>query len=140
MLMRCLIDTNILISAALFPNSVPAQAFIKAVTLPNTAVVCDYSVDEMRRVYNRKFPHKISDFERFLSLLAISVEIISTPPEETDTGAEGENKIRDLNDRPIYRAAVAAGVDSILTGDKDFLESGITIPQIRTAAEFVQQE
>ena len=73
--MRCLIDTNILISAALFPDSVPAQAFMKAVSPPHDAVVCDYSLDEMRRVYNRKFPHKILDFERFLSLLALSVTI-----------------------------------------------------------------
>jgi len=49
--MRCLIDTNILISAALFPASVPAQAFTKAVTPPHNAVVCDYTIDEMRRVY-----------------------------------------------------------------------------------------
>jgi len=136
--MRCLIDTNILISAALFPTSVPARAFTKAVTPPHTAVVCDYTIDEMRRVYNRKFPHKISDFERFLSMLALSVEIISTPPEETEGSAEGEKQIRDLNDRPIYRAALAAKVDAILTGDKDFLESGITSPQMLTAAEFVQ--
>jgi predicted nucleic acid-binding protein len=66
--MRCLIDTNILISTALFPGSVPAQAFMKAVTPPHTVVVCDYSIDEMRRVYNRKFPHKIPDFERFFSI------------------------------------------------------------------------
>jgi len=138
--MRCLIDTNILISAALFPNSVPAQAFIKAVSPPHVAVVCDYSIDEMRRVYNRKFSHKISDFERFLSMLAFSVEIISTPPEEMENSAEGEKRIRDLNDRPIYRAAIAAKVDAILTGDKDFLESGITNPQMLTAAVFVKSE
>ena len=136
--MRCLIDTNILISAALFPNSVPAQAFMKAVTPPHNAVVCDYTIDEMRRVYNRKFPHKISDFERFLSMVALSVEIISTPPEETEGSAEGEKQIRDLDDRPIYRAALAAKVDAILTGDKDFLESGITSPKMLTAAVFVQ--
>lgn len=136
--MRCLIDTNILISAALFPNSVPAQAFIKAVTPPHTAVVCDYSIDEMRRVYNRKFPHKIPDFERFLSLLTLFVEIVTVPLKETQDSVEDEKRIRDLNDRPIYRAAINARVEGILTGDKDFLESGITSPQILTAAGFVQ--
>lgn len=134
--MRCLIDTNILISAALFPDSVPARAFMKAVSPPHNAVVCDYSLDEMRRVYNRKFPHKIPDFERFLSLLALSVEIVSTP-EEAGEGMRDEQKIRDLNDRPIYLAALAAGVDGILTGDKDFLDSGIAHPRMVTAAEFM---
>lgn len=135
--MRCLIDTNILISAALFPDSVPARAFMKAVSPPHNAVVCDYSLDEMRRVYNRKFPHKIPDFERFLSLLALSVAIVSTP-EETGQGMRDEQKIRDLNDRPIYLAALAAGVDGILTGDKDFLDSGIAHPKMLTAAEFMR--
>ena len=59
--MRILIDTNILISAALFSASVPAEAFFKAVTPPHDAVVCDYALDEMRRVFNRKFPNKIPD-------------------------------------------------------------------------------
>ena len=134
--MRCLIDTNILISAALFPDSVPARAVIKAVSPPHDAVVCDYSLDEMRRVYNRKFPHKIPDFERFLSLLTLSVEIVSTP-EDTESSMGDEQKIRDLNDRPIYLAALAAGVDGILTGDKDFLDSGIYRPRMITASEFI---
>jgi predicted nucleic acid-binding protein len=49
---KALIDTNILVSASLFPASVPAQAFEKSVSDPYHAVVCDYSIDEMRRVYN----------------------------------------------------------------------------------------
>jgi len=134
--MRCLIDTNILISAALFPDSVPARAFMKAVSPPHDAVVCDYSLDEMRRVYNRKFPDKIPDFERFLSMLALSVEIVSAP-EGTRKGMESEQKIRDLNDLPIYRTALAAKADGILTGDKDFLDSGITCPEMISAAEFI---
>lgn len=89
----------------------------------------------MRRVFNRKFPHKIAVFERFLSMLTLSVKIITTPLEEVEDG--DEKKIRDLNDRPIYRAAIFAEVDYILTGDKDFLDSGITKPKMITAAEFI---
>ena len=37
--MRWLIDTNILVSAALFPNSVPAKAFERAVSPPGQAVI-----------------------------------------------------------------------------------------------------
>ena len=136
--MRILIDTNILISAALFSASVPAEAFFKAVTPPHDAVVCDYALDEMRRVFNRKFPNKIPDYERFVSTMALSVDIVATPQEDEE-GAQGdEKKIRDLKDRPIYRAAVAAKGDAILTGDKDFLESGIIQPQMITAAEFMR--
>jgi putative PIN family toxin of toxin-antitoxin system len=134
--MRLLIDTNILISAALFPDSVPARTFMNAVTPPHEAVVCDYSLDEMRRVFNRKFPHRLGDFERFISGLTLAVEIVSTPAQEE--GVEGESVIRDVNDRPIFRAAVNAKVDAIITGDKDFLESGIAKPKSLAAAEFLK--
>lgn len=136
--MRFLIDTNILISAALFPNSVPAKAFMKAVFPPHAAVVCDYSIDEMRRVFNRKFSQRIPDFERFISMLAVSVEIVSTP--SADEMVENENSIRDVNDRPIFRAAVVAKIDGIITGDKDFLESSIIQPKMITAASFLQMK
>ncbi|MFA5546228.1 MAG: PIN domain-containing protein [Sphaerochaetaceae bacterium] len=46
--MRVLIDTNVLISAALFPQSTPAQAFWKANTYPFQAVMCEQNLDEMK--------------------------------------------------------------------------------------------
>ena len=125
--MKILLDTNILVSAALFPNGVPARAFFKAVTPPYRAVVCDYSLDEFRRVFNNKFPHKIQDYERFISVLALSVEIIFTPPDEEPHA--NERHIRDIKDRPILRAAIAGKVDAIISGDKDFLESGLAEPK-----------
>ena len=39
--MKVLIDTNILISAALNPNGTPSQAFFKAVTYPNRGIICE---------------------------------------------------------------------------------------------------
>lgn len=47
-----------------------------------------------------------------------------------------EDKIRDVNDRPILRADLNAKADILLTGDKDFLESGIDTPKIMIAADF----
>jgi putative PIN family toxin of toxin-antitoxin system len=135
--MRCLLDTNVLVSAALFPNSVPAQAYMKAVTPPGRAVVCDYSLEEMQRVFTEKFPDRLRDYEDFASAMRLSVEIIFTPPGED--ALECENKIRDVKDRPILRAAMAAHVDVIITGDKDFLEAGLAIPAILTSAEFLSR-
>ncbi len=132
--MKVLIDTNILISAALNPNGTPFRAYLKAVTYPNHGMVCEQNVDEMRRIYNRKFPKKIADFERFLSMALMTLELVPIPEEED----LDEQKIRDANDRAILRAALNADADVILTGDKDFLESGIKNPKIMTAAEFLQ--
>lgn len=63
-----------------------------------------------------------------------SWEIVPVPAEEVAV----ENAIRDINDRPILRAAVLAGADFLLTGHKDFLEANISKPKVLSPAEFVQ--
>ena len=55
--MRILIDTNVLISAALFPNSIPARAFDLAVSERCVALVSEQNIEEMHRIFQRKFPH-----------------------------------------------------------------------------------
>jgi len=131
-----LIDTNILISASLSSEGTPYQAYVKAVTHPNHGMVCDQNIDELRRVYNRKFPRKIQALERFLALALIILEVIPTPAIDVSD----EALVRDAFDRPILRAAIAARADVLVTGDRDFLESGVTNPKIMTAAEFLQME
>lgn len=134
--MRVLIDTNILISAALSSNGTPYRAFIKAVSYPNHGLICEQNIDEMRRIFNRKFPRKIAALEKFLSLALMTLEMVPTPVEEY----KSEMQIRDINDRPILRAAIHANADILLTGDKDFLESGLENPKIMTAIDFVQSD
>ena len=129
--MRVLIDTNILISSVL-GHGTPFRAYMKAVTFPNQGLVCAQNVDEMRRIFNRKFPKRIPDMERFLSLALQTLELVHVPEEPV----QQEQAIRDENDRPILRAAIKAQADILLTGDKDFLESGLEYPHIVTAAEF----
>ena len=124
--MRILIDTNILISAMLNPNGAPYQAYLKAVTYPNHAIICDQNIEELKRIFNNAL-------DRFLSVASLSIEIVQVPVEEDSS----ESLIRDFNDRPILRAAIFAKADILLTGDKDFLESGIVTPKIMTALEFI---
>jgi putative PIN family toxin of toxin-antitoxin system len=133
--MKCIIDTNVLVSASLFPNSVPAKAFMKAASFPNIAVICDYSIDEMRRVYNRKFPHKIRVMEEFLAIALVAAEMISTPPEEESVADEAA--LPDVKDRPILRAAVKSAADVLISGDHHFLESGFIHPRIVNPADFL---
>ena len=54
-----LIDTNILVSAALFPHSNPFKACGKAVSYPYQAIVCEQNTDEIKRISYRKFPDRI---------------------------------------------------------------------------------
>ena len=104
--------------------------------LIDTNIVCDQNIDELRRIFNRKFPQKLSALERFLSLALLTLELVPTPSEEHIS----ESKIRDVNDRPILRAAIYAKADILLTGDKDFLESGLKHPKIMTATDFLNAE
>ena len=131
--MRILIDTNILISAVLGQGT-PFRAYLKAVTNPNQGIVCDQNIDEMRRIFNRKFPQRIPAMEKFLGLALQSIELVCVP----ENSVSLETQIRDEKDRPILRAAIYAKADILLTGDKDFLESGLEKPRMLTAAEFLQ--
>ena len=132
--MRVLVASNILISAALNAKGTPYKAFLKAVTHPNKGVICDQNIEEIRRIFNRKFPDKINAFEHFMSIALLAMEVVPTPKTEV----ESEEKIRDITDRPILRAAVYAQADILLTGDKDFLEADVKVPKIVTATEFLE--
>ena len=95
--------------------------------------MCEQSLEEIRRAFNRKFPDKIQALERFIAAALSVVEVVPVPPSKYPD----EDLIRDLDDRPILRAAIKAEADILITGDKDFLESGLSTPQIMTAAEFL---
>ncbi len=131
--MRVLIDTNVLISAALNVNGVPYQAYVKAASYPNHGLICEQNVDEMKRIFNKKFPKRLAALDKFLSIALLTLELVPIPTDENVL----ESQIRDVNDRPILRAAIAAKVDVLLTGDKDFLESGLENPVVMTPADFL---
>ena len=65
-----------------------------------------------------------------------SLEFVPAPSEPF----EEENQIRDPNDRPLLRAAIKYEADIFLTGDKDFLESGVQNPKIISVSDFLELE
>ena len=108
----------------------------KASSYPNKGLICEQNVDEMKRIFNKKFPTKLSALDKFLSMALLTLELIPVPELE----AQEESQIRDVNDRPILRAAIWARADILLTGDRDFLEAGLNKPQIMTPAVFLDTE
>lgn len=134
--MRVLIDTNVLISAALNPQGVPFLAYKKAATFPNRGLICEQNVDELRRIFYKKFPLRLAALDKFLSIALLTLELI--PMSDNESAAEAQ--IRDVKDRPILRAAIEADADILLTGDRDFLESGVEHPRILTPSDFVRLE
>ena len=134
--MRILIDTNVLIAAALSANGTPFQAYIKATSYPNHGLICEQNVDEMKRIFNKKFPQRLESLNKFLSIALLTLELVPIPTDENLS----ELQIRDVNDRPILRAAINAKADILLTGDKDFLESGLENPVIMTPVGFLNMK
>lgn len=126
--MRILVDTNILISAVLFPNSNPAKALLK-VSEEHEMVLCEQNLTELREVIRRKAPEYLPDVE--VLLLELSYELIPV-------SYHVEKLIRDPKDQPILNAAILANVDLLITGDKDFLVLGLEQPLCITAAQFLE--
>ena len=126
--MKVLIDTNIIISAALLPKNLPFLAFVKATNFPYSGAICEQNLVELRRVFNRKF------LNNFIACSLMGLEIVAIPTEENSD----ELKVRDVKDRPILRAAIAANADYILTGDNDFLEANLDKPHPISPADFLK--
>lgn len=128
--MRILVDTNVLFSALLFPNSKPAAALLH-IAQHHEIVLCDQNIRELRDILRRKAPKYLPAAERFIAELTF--ELI--PAVEFF-----EKKMRDEKDQPILNAAVLADVDMILTGDKDFLSLDLDRPKCITVAEYLESE
>jgi putative PIN family toxin of toxin-antitoxin system len=128
--MRILVDTNILISALLFPNSRPAKALIY-ISENHDMVLCDRNLYELRDVLRRKAPNSLPDAEVLLAEL--SYELIPA-------AYNAQKLIRDVKDQPILDAAIVADVDIILTGDKDFLALDMQHPKCITVSQFFENE
>ena len=125
--MRVLVDTNIIISALLFPDSVPAKALIKA-EAEHDLILCEQNIIELRDVLRRKRPELLPAADELL--LNLVYELIPA------VNAEG-GKMRDAGDQPILNAAIMFNIDIIVTGDKDFLCLELDRPKIMRALEFI---
>jgi len=131
--MRVMIDTNIFISAILFPESLPSN-LVEKVLGKHNLVLCSQIREEIHEVFNRKFDQKIKNLEKFLSHL--SYELVYTP---LKINKKEYPKIRDKKDLPILVSAIMADVDCFVTGDKDFFDLEIERPEIISAREFIEK-
>jgi len=126
--MRVMIDTNILFSAILFPNSTPSRA-LHQLCQSDTLVLCDYVIDELFDVIGRKRPDLFADTEVLLAELQYEPVIAPRAPQKL---------IADPKDAPILNAAILADVDIIISGDHHFLSLDMESPTIMTAAQYLK--
>ena len=139
--MRIMLDTSIFISMIFFP-SVQTRELAKRLTERHQIVVCDYVVEELRLVTDRKFPSKRKYLDRFfldlpkVHLLLLLIFLYT--PKALDLTDYPE--MRNVKDSPILATAIMEGIDVFLTGDKDFLVLEVEVPEILTMAEFLERQ
>ena len=130
--MRVFVDSNTLLSSALFPSGVVAKAMQVALTR-HRVVICSYVLEESRRIVESKFPSRIDAFTLFLN--SLDFETVYTP---TDVVFDGK-LMRDPKDVPILVTAQRENVDIILTGDKDFHALNLKKPEILSPRDFLNR-
>lgn len=112
--MRVFIDSNILISAILSNSSLSSNVLTLLIE-EHHLVICSYSIAEVSKIMNRKFPQYIAKWDKFITTLEF--EMVYTPEEPLAFRAP---YIRDEKDIPILVSAILAQPDILITGDYDF--------------------
>ncbi|SDN13394.1 putative toxin-antitoxin system toxin component, PIN family [Acetanaerobacterium elongatum] len=130
--MRVMIDTNVLLSALLFPGQ-RMNALIDKIITGHQLVLSSYIVDELMNVTRRKFKGKEEAVDLLLSQLPY--ELVYTPKQPKP----GLFIIRDEKDYPVLYSAITEGVDVFITGDRDFDGLGLEKPEIISPAGFFEK-
>jgi putative PIN family toxin of toxin-antitoxin system len=130
MSLKILVDTNILISAMMYPKSKPSLALYHAAKY-HDLVLTDYNIVELRRIAETKFARAHPDIDLFLAEFSFELVFVPYSPQKL---------IRDAKDQPILNAAIVGGIDIILTGDKDFHILNLDYPKSMTVAQFLESE
>lgn len=127
--MRIMLDTNVLISAFVFGGKV-RETLIKLFETNCEIYVSEYVDDEFKRILYEKWTaraEKIYALYRSMDFVFCS------------STSEILGHLRDEKDIPVLSDAIYHGADILLTGDKDFLDSGIKMPQIVSPSELFEK-
>jgi uncharacterized protein len=113
--MRCVIDTNVFVSAAVFSPSVPRQAVSKALR-GGLLLFSEDTMDELKAVlFRSKFDRYVSREERVLFLAQLGSVAEFMPIIRL------VRECRDLKDDKFLEVALNGMADVIITGDADLL-------------------
>lgn len=112
---RCAFDTNVIVSALLFNDSMPGRALIWVLDR-GTLLISDDTAEELQDVLSRpRFDRYISRDERdeFLNDLISASELVEI--------IERVRICRDPKDDKILELAINGNAGYIITGDEDLL-------------------
>ena len=117
--MKVVLDTNVLVSGLMYPESVPGK-IVTAWREAQFDVVSSLSqLEEIGRVLGYPKIRKVlkwspETIERFLEQLLLRVEL-------AELGEFVDEQLRDVSDAPILASLVVSKADFLVTGDGDLL-------------------
>lgn len=114
--MRVVFDSNILISALVFPGKQAEKAVLRIIEGRDQLLVSRAIVDEVLLVLARKFARNAEDLARVALLFAELGEVVRP--------RRRIRVLKDDADNRVLECTVAGGADLIVTGDQDMLEVG----------------
>ena len=112
---RVLTDANVLFAGSAFPRW-PYEVLRHALAGDFQLVLCPLVIDQARLHLQKRFPQHLPRFEAFLQKANFEL----APDPSPDEVAENQHLIRDLSDIAIALAAIGAGVEYVVSEDKDF--------------------
>ncbi|MCL2881838.1 MAG: putative toxin-antitoxin system toxin component, PIN family [Coriobacteriia bacterium] len=123
-------DTNIIISALMFPDSKPAEVLTR-IASRHEMVLSSYLINEVESVLRLKYPKLLPAAQELFSTMSFELAV------ESD---QADVVIADPKDQPILDAAVSGEADVIVSGDKHFKNLDIKRPKVMSPSEFLVLE
>jgi putative PIN family toxin of toxin-antitoxin system len=111
--MRVVFDTNIFISAFIFPNSQAEKAIIKIINDIDLLIISKEIIDEILSVLALKFSREKEEISRLAVYISDIARIVN--PQISI------NVLSDEPDNRIIECAISGNADFIITGDKKML-------------------
>lgn len=113
--MKVLLDTNVLVSAATTRGL--CADVVREVFASHDLFISNQVLNELKSVLRGKFGVGHDLIDDFIELLKQDT-ILTSPAQLLDV------ELQDKDDLPILGAAIAAGADVLVTGDKELLDLG----------------
>jgi len=127
-----MLDTNVLVSAIVHRKSFVAGV-VKFIKDNHTIVMSDWVMNELERIFKKKFPDKLHDMYTDIEILTNEYCFLG----EIDQSSYPT--IRDLDDLPVLISGIISDVDILLTGDTDFDDVSIQKPHIMKPRQFYEE-
>ncbi len=117
--MKVVLDTNVLVSGLMYPDSVPGRIVTAWREAQFDVVSSLPQLEEIGRVLSypkigRVLKWNSETIEKFLKQLLLRVEL-------AELGEFVDEQLRDASDSPILASLVASEADFLVTGDGDLL-------------------